>query len=295
MKNLLCLTTTTSGAVSNVVADSGMDFSAVFLIISLIVAVALPIGVLIYGKVKTKGSIKMTLWGIVGYVVFYIVLAALLTSVFLRGYSDQSSTYFEATVYVVIQFICLELSRFLILNFRKKKHGGFGDALLFGAGYCICDTIIIAVCFLVPYLVIILSPNGGSFDGILRELRVYVKDANLVEGKEWRFIVKALTSFTFCAMQMSSAILMYIAIAKKEKWMLILPFAVDALIMIPNRLSSYDVWYFGNNFVIIPYLAIMAVLCCLFTYMMYKRVYMRKETTVDTSYFEKLADKTDKK
>ena len=290
MDKFLCLTSSSGAAVAAASGSGKMDFTAVFLIISLIVAIVLPVSLLLYGKIKSKGSFVMTLWGMVGYIVFYVFLSSLLALIILRGYSDQSATYFEGAVYIVLQFVCMEIGRFLLLFLNRKKHGNWGDALMFSAGYCVLDTIVIAVFFIVPYLFIVLSPDGGQIDGILREMRVYVKDSNLVSGKEWRFIVKALTSLVFCAMQISSTMLMYIAIAKKEKWMIILPFIVDALIMVPNRLSSFDVWYFGENYVILPYLTVIALLCCLLTFMMYKNVYKRKDTIMDTSYFDKLKD-----
>lgn len=300
MSKLLCLTaaaSATSSAVSSDAASaaaaqaSKMDFTAVFLIISLIVAVALPVCILLFGKIKSKGSFTMTFWAMAGYIVFYVILSALLANLILRGYSDQNATYFEGTIFIVIQIICLEAGRFLLMFLKRKKHGTWGDALMLSGGYCLCDTIVIAVFFLVPYLIIVLSPNGGQIDGIFREMRVYVKDSNLVTGKEWRFIIKALTSLVFCSMQLCSTILMHICIAKKEKWMIILPFIIDALIMIPNRLSSFDVWYFGKNYVILPYLAVMAIAICLFTLAIYKNVYKRKEEVFDTSYFDKLTEK----
>lgn len=290
MHKLLCLTAASSSAADAALQRGGADFTAVFLIISIIVAVALPFSLLLYAKIKCKGSFVMPLWGMIGYVVFYVLISSLIGSIVLTGYSDQNATYFEGTVLIVLQIVCMEAGRYLILRFTHKKHNNWGDALMLSAGYCIFDTIVIAVFFLVPYLFIVLSPDGGSLDGMWRAMRVYVQDSNLVAGKEWRFIVKSLTSIVFCAMQISSTMLMYIAVYKKEKWMLLLPFAVDALIMIPNRLSSFDVWYFGNNFVIIPYLAVMAVLCCLFTYIMYKKVYKRKNIVMDTSYIDKLKD-----
>ena len=150
------------------------------------------------------------------------------------------------------------------------------------------DMIAIAF-FILPYLIIVLNPNVNQIDGVFRELRVFVKEENLVAGKEWRFLVKGLTSLVFCAMQMSSALLMHIAIQKNVKWLLLTPFAVDLLIMIPNRLSAFEVWFWKHNYVILPYLAVMAVLCCLFTYVMWKNIYQVKEEAVDLDYFEKLA------
>lgn len=292
MGDFLCLTNATGVASSAIAGEgTGMDFTAVYLIISLIVAIVLPVSILLFGKIKCNGSFIMTLKGMAGYLLFYVILSAFVAMLLLRGYSDQNATYFEVSVYVVIQFLCLELGRYILLRMSGKKRGQWGDALMFSGGYCICDTLVIAVFFLVPYLIIVLSPDGGSIDGLLREMRVYVKDSNLVPGKEWRFIVKALTSLVFCAMQMSSTLLMHIAIAKKERWMIVLPVIIDALIMIPNRLSVLNVWYFGNNFVIIPYLAVIAVLSCLFTFMMYKKVYKRQEVQVDTSYFDKIVER----
>ena len=78
MDKWLCLTTASSGAAA-VSEGGGMDFTAVFLIISIIVAVVLPVSLLIYGKVKGKGSFIMTIWGMVGYIVPFASLLPALT------------------------------------------------------------------------------------------------------------------------------------------------------------------------------------------------------------------------
>lgn len=299
MREFLCATVSATenaaGMPSAGATGGGMDFTAVFLIISLLVAIAIPVGGILFGKIKYKGSFKMTLWGILGHVGFYMFLSSIMSTIFLQGYLDQESTYVEATVYILIQVICMELGRFLLLFLTRKKRNSWGDGLMFATGYCIMDTIIICLFFVVPYLIIVLSSDGGQIDGMWRELRVFVKDSNLVEGEEWRFIVKALTSMVFCALQISSTMLMHIAIQKKEKWMVALPILVDVAIMIPNRMHSYDAWYWGNNFVILPYLTIMAAICCLVTYLMWKNRYNVKDAELDLSYLDKMKEIADEK
>lgn len=290
MNHLLCAADLATGSslTSGAAAGSKFDFTPVFLIISLTVAIALPIGLIILGKLKHKGSLLMTLKGMLGYFAFYMILALILSLILLPNYSDQNSTYVEASIYVTLQIICLEGGRFLLLFMGRKKRGAWGDGILFGAGYCLMDMIAIAF-FLLPYLIIVLNPNVTQIDGVLRELRVFVKEENLVSGKEWRFLIKGMTSLVFFAMQMSSTLLMHISIQKNIKWLLFTPLAVDLLIMIPNRLSAYNVWFWKHNYVILPYLAVMAILCCLFTYIMWKNIYQAHEETVNLDYIEKLA------
>lgn len=246
--------------------SANVDFTIVFILISLVVSIVLPVFFILWGKIRHKGSIKQVFSGISGFILFKAMLPAILSVIFFPSFLDQSASSFEAGIQVVIVVICTELGRFLFLFSSRKKRTEFGNAITFGAGYCIMEVLIIVVGFLIPYLIVAISSDGSSIDGIYRELRLFVLSDNLVSGKEWRFLVKGYICIVFGLLQLYTSVMMFTAVQKHKYWLIFLPVLFGLLIMLPNKMSSFNVWYWGNLAVILPYLGVMTVIGCLIAY-----------------------------
>lgn len=267
-KFLVLTSVAATDEISTVSAQTGnVDYTPLFCIIGLLVCVGLPIAMILTGILKYEGSIKQTLWGMIGFVVFSTMLYSFVSSIFFFGYLDQETTSFEATILIIIRIICEVAGMFVLLFFTRKKRG-LGNALNFGAGYCIMECLIIGF-LLAGYLIVSTSEGIESID-VLRELRVFVQDSNLVEGQEWRFIIKGFTALVFAGLQMSSAVVVFTAVQTKTYWLAGVPVIFGLLIRLPNRLHSFDSWFWGNYAIILPYLAIMTVIICVVAHILWK-------------------------
>lgn len=249
------------------------DFTVVFILISLVVSIALPIVFVLWGKIKLKGSAKQVCAGMLGFVLFKAMLPAIISVILFPRFLDQSASSFEAGVQVVIIVICTELGRFLLLFLSRKKRTEFGNAVTLGSGYCIMEVLIVVVGFLIPYLLVAVGSEGGSIDGLYRELRVFVMSDNLVSGKEWRFLVKGFICIVFGLLQINTSVMMFTAVQKRKYWITILPVLFSLLIMIPNKMSGFEVWHWGNLAVILPYMGIVTVIGCLSAYYFWNTEY----------------------
>lgn len=267
------VTTTTQPATAQVA-----DFTILFIIISLLVSVILPIALIIWGKIKFKGSIFQIFSGIIGFLLFKLMLSNGVASMILPNYSDQNASSFEAGLFLVISIFCTEIGRFLLLYLSRKKRNEFGNAITFAGGYCLLETFVIVVGFLLPYLAV--ASGMESIEGFYEELRIYVERANLVAGEEWRFLIKGFMSIVFCLLQVSVSVMMFVAVQKKRYWLIILPVLFDILILLPNRMSSFGAWYWGNLAVILPYLGIVTLISCLVAYYFWKDEYKEKQQTI---------------
>ena len=292
MNNLLAMTTATADSVSAGAQNTAaFDFTAVFLIISIIISLAVPVTIMLLGKSKFKGSFKMFFEGIIGFIVFYVFLPSLISTIVMPNYSSQTGSYVEAIIYLAIRIVCLEAGRFLFVFLRRKKANTWGDGMLLGAGYCFVDTFIILVGFLVPFLILEIVPDMNKIDGVWRELLIFVQP--IAAEDAWRTLTYGMTSVAFGAVHLFSSVTIYLAVTKNEKWLCIFAILADALVLVPNKLASFDVWIFKNDYVVIPYLLVIAVVIYLFVYVLYNKIYNRKEESIDTSYFEKLTAKED--
>lgn len=264
----------TSGALSAAgTGKSSADYTVLLSILGILVCVGVPLGTILIGKLKYEGSLKQVLWGMAGFVVFTIILSALLGAIFMPDYLDQSATSFQAALIVVIKTVCEVSGMFLLFLFTRKKKG-LGNALNLGAGYCIAECLSI-VLLLVACLIVITSEDVDKIYGIIRELRLFVDEetikAMIKAGEEWKFIMKAFTAAVFCCLDLSVAVMMFIGVQKKMYWFGIICIGMELLIRLPNRLHSFDSWFWGNYAVIIPYLAVVTVMLCVSTYMVWKK------------------------
>lgn len=256
--------------------SGGTDYTVLFSIIGILVCIAIPLATILIGVMKYDGSFKQTLWGILGFLVFSYIVSALVCSIFFFGYSDQESTSFQTTIIMVIRLLCETLGMFLLLLFTKKRKG-LGNALNFGMGYGLMECLWIGA-LLTFYLITSTSGNADNLNiPILRELRVYVVRENLVAGQEWRFIYKGFTALVFAAFRVSSSVVVFVSIQTKKYWLAGIAAIFGLLIRLPNRLHSFESWFWGNYAVIIPYLAVVTVLICLATHIIWKN--HRKELT----------------
>lgn len=262
----------TSAASSNALSaaggqSGGTDYTVLFSIIGLLVCIALPTAVILLAILKYEGSFKQILWGILGFVVFSTILNFLVSSIFFFDYLDQEATSFQASLLIIIRVICEVLGMFLLLKWTKKRKG-LGNALNFGVGYCLPECLYVGF-LLAGYLIISTSEGIDSID-FLRELRVFIQDSNLVAGQEWRFILRGFTVLVFGGLQISSAVVVFISVQTKKYWLAGIAVIFGLLIRLPNRLHSFDAWFWGNYAVILPYLAVMTVIICVTVYILWK-------------------------
>lgn len=278
MTQLLSATATVTSAASFVAGEQtgGMDYTVLFSILGLLICIILPITVILVGIIKHKGAFRQTLWGMAGFVVFSFILYSVVGAIFMPGYQDQTATDFEAIILIVIRVFCEVLGMYLLLMFTRKRKS-LGNALNLGAGYALVECIMIGF-LLLCYLMVATSEDIDSIHA-LRELRVYVQKNNLVAGKEWRFIMRGFTAAVFGGLQISSAVMVFIAVQKKVYWMGLVSVIFALLIRLPNRLHSFDSWFWGNYAVIIPYLAIMTIIACVTAYVMWQK---NKDEIIDT-------------
>lgn len=267
-----------SAATAHPATNQVVDYTSLFIIISLLVSVIMPLGLIVWGKIKFKGSIFQIFSGIIGFLLFKLILSNGVASIILPNYSDQNASSFEASVFLVISIICMEIGRFLLLFLSRKKRKEFGNAITFASGYCLLEVFVIAAGFLIPYLAV--ASGMESVEGFYTELRIYVERANLVAGEEWRFLIKGFISVVFCLLQISVSVMMFVSVQKKRYWLITLPVLFDILVLIPNRMSSFGAWYWGNLAVILPYLGIMTLISCLVAYKLWKSEYKEKQETI---------------
>lgn len=271
MNQWLVLTaqTVTDSALQTTNQVSNTSYTVLFSILSLLVCIGIPTAAILIGILKYEGAFRMTWWGILGYIVFSAILYAIVSRLILHSYLDQEATSFEAVVLVVVRIVCEVLGMTLLVLATKKKRKGFGDAILFGSGYALMECLIIGI-LLVAYLVVMTS-DGVEDIYFLRAIRVYVKNENLVSGEEWKFLVKGLSAIVFAALQFSAAAVVFVAVHTKKYYLIGVAAIFGLLIRIPNRLSSFDAWFWGNQAVILPYLAVMAVIVSIVAYVIWKK------------------------
>lgn len=257
-----------SGAVSTAGTQvSNTDYTVLFSMIGLLVCIGFPTATILIGILKYEGSFRQTLWGMAGYLLFTMLLYSIISTVCLSGYLDQEATDFEAAVLIVIRVICEAVGMLCLLSFTKKRRG-LGNALTFGSAYCIMECLMVGV-LLVAYMIVITSEGIDSISG-MRTLRIYVQNKNLVAGEEWKFIMKAFTALIFCCLELSSAVVMFVGVQLKKYWLGIVSVLFGLLVRLPNRLHSFDSWFWGKYAVIIPYLAVITVIICVTAYAVWK-------------------------
>ncbi|MCR5624872.1 MAG: hypothetical protein K6G11_06455 [Lachnospiraceae bacterium] len=242
---------------------SGVDFTMAFIVISIIVSVAIPLAVIFWGKIKLKGSLLQILSGVACFIVFKLFLANIFCNIIMPNFSDQDNSSFDICLSIIIGVVFTAAGRWLFMFLSRKKRKDVGNPVLFAAGMTIMEAFIVLFFILIPYLAV---ASGGDGTTEYESLRVFVTSGNLVEGEEWRFLIKGYTVIIFAMLQIYTAVLTFTAVQKKMFWPISIAVMFELLVLLPNRMHELDMWYWGNNVVIIAYLGIISVIGCFVAY-----------------------------
>ncbi|RDU24605.1 YhfC family intramembrane metalloprotease [Anaerosacchariphilus polymeriproducens] len=243
----------------------------VAIVIVMIIAFALPIGLLIYGKVKLKGRISSFFIGCGVFFVMVLVLERILHSVVLGtlGFTITGNIWIYALYGGFAAAIFEETGRFIAMKFFLKKNLNFQNAFMYGAGHGGCEAIIIIGVSYFSNLITAIMVNNGSMNATLQLLngdtqkQTYDSISALWTTPTYQFYLAGVERIFAIALQIAFSIIMYQAVKNGKKAYIAVAylahFIVDFVSVLVNNYAGVIVTEF-----------IVAVMAALLLFIAYK-------------------------
>jgi uncharacterized membrane protein YhfC len=215
-------------------------FSMVFMGISAIVSIGLPIILFVIFYKKYNAKITPMIVGIAGFVLFALVLERSIHTIVL----DKFALREKPLVYIIYGILMAgtfeETARFVSFRILKKKHNGIGTGLAYGIGHGGIEAILLAGLSMINAIIFSIILNTGNIETITGKLQgealeqINAQITTLLTTSPYLFLVSGIERvFAICIQLSLSIIVFYSVYGKNKLWLY--PFAIilHAIVDIP--------------------------------------------------------------
>lgn len=230
--------------------------SIIFMGVSAILSVLIPIALLIYFKKKSKASIAPFFVGCGVFLVFALVLESLVHQLVFStktGDTIMDTTWLYALYGGLMAGLFEETGRFAAFKTVLKKYqGNDANALMYGAGHGGLESIVVLGISMVGNIVLAILINIGSLDAMQDILAGEAGEAfeelisNLTGAASYMYLAGLVERIFAIVLQISLSVIVWFA-AKNRKKLFLFPMAIlihaaiDAVTVVMTR-NTADTW-----------------------------------------------------
>jgi len=214
--------------------------SIVFMTVSAILAIGIPVYLFILFRKKFNAKVIPMLIGIAGFVVFALVLEAMVHRIVIGRFISPGAPVLYVIYAAFMAGIFEESARFIAFKILKRKYEGIGTALSYGIGHGGVESILLAGMSMINSVVSSVIINTGNMEIIRGNYRgealAAVNDhmAALVAAAPYMFLVGGIERLMAIAVQLSLSVIVFYAVFGKNKlWLYPLAIVFHAIVDIP--------------------------------------------------------------
>lgn len=208
------------------------SLSMIFMGVSCLIAFALPIGLLIYLKVKKQADLWPFFAGALVMLFFALILESLVHQVVLNspaGEKIQQSTWLYALYGGFMAGLFEETGRYLAMRFALRKyHGKPVNAVMYGAGHGGLECIVLLGFGMISNLVLSEMINSGSIEMIFSTLgedmraQTEAQLSSLITLPAYTYLLGGFERISAMMLQIAMSILVWLSVTKPGRGHLVL-------------------------------------------------------------------------
>lgn len=215
-------------------------FSIVFMIMSVIFSIGLPIFlfIILYKKYNTK--ILPVIIGITGFILFVLVLERSIHSIVLGRFALRKKPLIYIIYGIFMAGIFEETTRFISFKILKKKYNGIETGLAYGIGHGGIEAILLTGFSMVNAVIFAIILNSGNIEMITGELhgealeQVNTQIMTLLTTPPYLFFIGGIERIFAICIQLSLSIIVFYSVYGKNKiWLYPLAIILHAIVNIP--------------------------------------------------------------
>ena len=251
--------------------------SIVFMAISSILSIGLPVFLFIFFYKKYNAKFTPMLFGIAGFIVFALVLESAVHYIVLGKFAlmEKKAVYIVYAIFMAGVFE--ETARFICFKILKKKYRGIGTGLAYGAGHGGTEAILIAGVAMITNIVFSLIANSGNIETISGAFqgKVLEQIVLLQTSPSYLFLLGGIERvFAICIQISLSIIVFYSVYGKNKLWLY--PFSVILHAIIDMPASMMQAGLIKNIYMVELLALISAVSLVIIAWYIHKKL---KQTT----------------
>lgn len=226
--------------------------SIVFMCLTMLFAIVLPVSMFIFLKEKYKTSVWAFFSGCLGFLVFALILEQIMHTIVLTsplGITIQGNIWLYGIYGGLAAGLFEETARFLVMKFLlKKKWDNPYNAFMYGAGHGGFEAFIVLGFGMINNLLYSVMNNLGQLNVLLDPLPEASKQV-LLDGVEqlkatspWLFLAGDWERITAVLLHLSLSLLVWVAVVKRKVWLYPVAIALHALVdAVTVILNSYGI------------------------------------------------------
>ena len=197
--------------------------SILFMAVSLVISVGLPIGLFLFWRKKHGLKIIPVLVGIAAYIIFALILESSLHSLVLHKSVDGKIALLEYSPLLFILYgifaagIFEETARFISFFLLRKKYKGIGTGLAYGIGHGGAEAIILVGFVMINTIVMSFLMNSGNAATLGSNPAVADQLNAIATSQPFSFLIPGFERTMAIVSHISLSVLVWCAVNEKGK------------------------------------------------------------------------------
>jgi len=216
-------------------------FSIVFMAISAIISIGLPIALFIYIRKKHNAKYLPLIFGALAFIIFVLVLESLIHSLVFKAYPLKEHPLAYIIYGIFMAGVFEETARFISFKILlRKKYSGVSTGLSYGIGHGGIESALLAGVSMIVAIVFCILINTGNIDVIIGKMQGKALDVinsqinTLTITAPYMFLVSGLERVFAIVIQISLSMIVFYSVYSKDKiWLFPLAILIHAITDIP--------------------------------------------------------------
>jgi uncharacterized membrane protein YhfC len=245
------------------------NLSIVFMAVSAIVSIGLPIGLFIIFHKKYKIPVLPMIVGMAAFIIFALILERSIHTVVFDKFTLKEKPFAYVLYGIFMAGIFEETARFISFTILKRKYHGIGTGLSYGIGHGGIEAILLVGIAMINSIVFSFTINTGIVETITEKLQgealeqTNIVITTLLTTAPYLFLIGGIERiFALCIQISLSVIMFYSVFCKKKAWLFPVAIIIHAIIDLPAVVMQTGV--INNVFLvegIICLSSILVILC----------------------------------
>jgi len=227
--------------------------SILFMIISILLSIGLPISLVVYFYIKQRISLLAVLVGVLGFLVTQVMIR-----IPALGWLSQTDFYrlMAATPAVLVLFLSLtaglfeETGRWLGFRYLLRKKLEHKNAIAYGIGHGGFESILLVGLTFINNLVFSLMINNGTFDSVVGS-QLGPDGANYIRGQlvdlpATMFLAGGIERALTIPIQIALSVMVYMGVRHRRfkfYWLAVLAHTAVNFIAVMITTTGVSIWY----------------------------------------------------
>lgn len=251
----------------------GID-SIIFIIITFVLSVIMPIILIIYGKRKYKIDLKYAFVGIIAFIVSTQLLEAPLHHYFLYQNEKTSQILTNPIFYMIyaglMAGIFEESARYISFRWILKKNKSYKNSVAYGIGHGGIEAVLVAGVMYFNNIIAVIQINNRTFDNLINAASGTLKSSltlvktQLINAPSYTWGIAGIERVCTIIIQIGLSMLIFYSIKERKRIYFFLGILLHAVV--DFVVALYQIGSIKNIAFVEEYLILIAVITLIIIY-----------------------------